>query len=325
MASRDRVDGSPSNGVISSQISALSIELKSLRYFVAVAEAGGFRKASQLHGTLQSVLSRKVRELEDQLGISLFERHREGVRLTNAGRQFLGDSRMIFGQLERATSALSAAGAAGEGDLCIGVASSISSGFLHQLVRTWREQHPQVRVTIRDGAPGELVAAVVQRELDVTFITGSAVPPGCDMEQLWIDRIFLATNSENPISERSSVLMEDIASEAFIVNQSNFGVEIRDFLIKRLSDLGVSPSVEVFDVGREVLFTMVGLGFGLTTAATLETGVIYPNVVYVPIEGVKLPFNAVWLPANDNPTLRRFLSVARILRSQSASTAKKTP
>jgi DNA-binding transcriptional LysR family regulator len=323
MTSRDRRSASPGNVRSPRQRVAQSLELKSLRSFISVAEAGGFRKASQLHGILQSVLSRKVRELEDQIGVSLFERHREGVRLTNAGRQFLDDARLIFSQLERATSALGAAGVAGEGRLGIGVASSMSGGFLHRLVRAWRKQHPHVRVTFRDAASSELVAAVVQRELDVTFITGSAVPSGCDMEQLWIDRIYLATYRENPVAERASVTMDDIASEGFIVNQSNFGVEIRDFLIKRLSDLGVSPTVEVFDVGREVLFTMVGLGFGSTTAATLETGVTYPNVVYVPIEGVRLPFNAVWSRGNDNPALRRFLSVARTL-SRASSAGRET-
>ena len=191
MASNDRNEASLSAGPPSIQERAGSLELKSLRYFVAVAEAGGFRKASQLHGTLQSVLSRKVRELEDQLGVSLFERHREGVRLTNAGRQFLTDSRLIFGQLERATSALGAAGTAGEGALSIGIGCSMSSGFLHRLIKTWRNQHPHVHVVIRDGTPSELVASVVQREVDVTFITGSAIPPVCDMEQLSIDHIFL--------------------------------------------------------------------------------------------------------------------------------------
>jgi hypothetical protein len=84
-------------------------------------------------------------------------------------------------------------------------------------------------------------------------------------------------------------------------------------LIKNLSDLGLSPSVQIFDVGREMLFTMVGHGFGCTTAAKVETGTAYANVTYVPIRGFRLPFNAVWSPQNDNPALRRFLSEARVL------------
>lgn len=262
---------------------------------------------------LQSVLSKKVRDLEEALGVSVFERHREGVRLTNAGRRFLDDVRGLFAQLDRATSALQAAGEADEGHLRLGFACSISGGFLKALIRTWRSNHPHVALTIRDGSLHELVAGVVQRELDLTVTTGDTAPPGFDMERLWMDRIFLAVPSFGPLSTRSSVSLAEVAEEKFIVNQSNFGVEIRDFLIKNLSDLGVSPSVQIFDVGREVLFTMVGHGFGLTTAATVETGTAYADVTYVPIRDLRLPFNAVWSPQNDNPALRRFLSEARVL------------
>lgn len=288
-----------------------AIDLKALRQFVAVAEAGGFRRAAELHGVLQSMLSRRVRDLEDRLGASLFERRRDGVRLTNAGRRFLDDARRIFAQIERAAISVGAAGAAGEGRVGLGIASSLSGGFLHELIRSWRSQHPCVSLAIREASPGELVAAVVQRELDVVFVTGARAPRSCEIEPLWTDRAFLATSRENPLGAQEELCMNDLAGQRFIVNQGGFGPEIRDFLIKRLSDLGISPQVEAFDVGREVLFNLVGLGFGCTTASGLETGVAYPNVIYVPICDVELPFSAVWCPANDNPALRRFLSFAR--------------
>lgn len=308
MASRDRADASRGGGVSPPDLGTNPPDLKACRVFVAVAEAGGFRKASQFHGIQQSVLSRKVKELEDQLGVSLFERHRDGVRLTHAGRQFLHDIRAVFGQLERAASSLRAAGAGGEGRLALGIAGSMSTGFLHLLVDSWRRQHAHVRLAIRDGTPGELVTAVVQRELDVTFITGSVAPAGCEMTRLWVDPVYLATSRNGPLAGRRAVSMQEAASETFIVNQTNFGAEIREFLIKRLSDLGVSPRIEVFDVGRELLFTMVGMGFGSTLAVESGTGVAYPGVAYVPISDMDVPFSAAWCPANPNPALRRFLS-----------------
>jgi len=195
----------------------------------------------------------------------------------------------------------------------MGFACSISGGFLHEIIRRWRSQHPNVAIAVCEGSLEEMIAAVVQRELDMTITTGAAIPPGCDMEQLWLDRIFLVTAVSNPKSGRQSVSLAEIADERFILNHTNFSNEIRDFLIKNLSDLGVSPSVQAFDVSREMLFTMVGLGFGCTTAATVETGTRYANTAYVPIRDIRLPFNAVWSPDNDNPALRRFLSEARIL------------
>jgi len=290
-----------------------AVDLKSLRHFVAVAEAGGFRRAGELHGVLQSVLSRKVRELEDRLGVSLLERHREGVRLTNAGGRFLKDARSILAHLERATISLGAAGSAREGHLAVGVASSMSRGFLHDLIQSWRSSHPHVAMRIREGTPRELVAAVVQRDLDVTFTAGSPAPQSCGTEQLWTDRIFLAAGSDNPLSARVDVSVDDLCSQNFIVSQGGSGHEIRDFLVTQLSSRGVSSAVETFEVGREALFAMVGMGFGCAVAAAPETGVAYPDVTYVPIRDVELPFGAVWCRANDNPALRRFLSEARTL------------
>ncbi|MCK9554004.1 LysR family substrate-binding domain-containing protein, partial [Aquamicrobium sp.] len=225
----------------------------------------------------------------------------------------LDDIRELLAHLDRATSALQAAGEAGEGHLRLGFACSISGGFLRELITVWRANHPQVALTLREGSLQELVAAVAQRELDATFTTGTVAPPGCDMALLWVDRIYLAVPTSSPLSARSSVSLAEVAQESFIVSQTNFGVEIRDFLIKNLSDLGVSPSVQIFDVGTEMLFTMVGLGLGLSTANTVETGTTYANVTFVPIRDFRLPYNAIWAPANDNPALRRFLSEARVL------------
>ena len=103
------------------------MELRDLQIFVAVAEASGFRRASQHLGLDASAVSRRVSMLEDELGVSLFERNRAGVRLTGAGRRFLTDTRLALSHLEGAVRTASAAGYAGEGMVKIGVVASVSS------------------------------------------------------------------------------------------------------------------------------------------------------------------------------------------------------
>ncbi len=291
-------------------------DLKELRTFVAVAEVGGFRRAAEHLDLRQSVLSRRVSRLEDRIGVSLFERHRGGVRLTYAGERLLSDLRPIFSALERAITSAGAAGHASEGRLQAGVAASLSGGFVRRLLEAWMMKHPRVSLEIREADPRELLAAVLNRRLDVTFLTGSTWPPGCDAERLWTDSAFVAVSRDSPIAKRVCLTIGDLANQRFIVSQGGFGPEIRDWIVKRLSDLGISPMVDFFDVSREVLLTMVGLGFGVTLTASLETGVDYPNVLFVPVAGEHIPFSAVWSPENDNPALRRFLSLARVLAKQ---------
>jgi DNA-binding transcriptional LysR family regulator len=292
------------------------VELKDLKLFVEVATAAGFRRAATHLDMRQSVISRRIRDLEDELGASLFERHRGGVRLTNAGTRFLSDVRPILAQPESAVSAVQANGHVGEGRLRLGASTSISAGFLRWLLESWISQYPAVTLDIREAGPRDQLGEILNRRIDVTFLTGDHWPPGCDAEHLWTDQVYVAVPNDTVLSSSDVLAMGDLAGEHFLVTQDGFGPEIRDFIIKRLSNLGISPTIEVLDVARELLLTMVGLRRGITLTSSLETGIAYPNVTFIRVVDEELPFSAVWSPENDNPALRRFLSLARVLAKQ---------
>lgn len=294
-------------------------ELKDLRYFVAVADASGIRRAAAQLGARQSVVSRRLRDLEDELGVSLFERHSGGVRLTFAGRRLLDGIRLTFSYLDSTVRSVRATGDAGEGRLCIGVQASISSSFLNRLLRQWHENHADVAIEIEEGSPLENVGGVLARRLDVTFVTGSPAPVGCDVEHLWSEPIIAALPAGHPLATRASVALADLIGESFIVSRHAPGPEIHDYIVEHLSGPDAGPKIAEHGVGRETLLSMVGLRFGVTLVSGAEAEVLYPGVVFVPIAGETLPFSAVWSPANSNPALRRFLSAARVMARNSAA------
>ena len=298
------------------------VELRTLEAFLAVADASGFRRAATHSGIRQSVLSRRVRELEEELGVSVFERNRAGVRLTHAGQRFRAEIQVVVDQLDSAVSTVRAAGYAGTGRLRIGVTASISSSFLRQLLAEWLPQHSEVALDIIETAPRENLASVLDRRLDVTFLSGSAFPPGCDHEQLWHEGVMAVVPSGHKLAGRPETTMQELAAERFILMESGGGKEIRDYVIRFASDLGTSPRVKIFDVGREALMSLVGLGLGVSLVSTAETGVLYPNVAFVPLRSDTIPFSAVWSPENDNPALRRFLSEARLQAKREGSAAE---
>lgn len=288
------------------------MELKDLQYFLAVAQAGGFRRAADYLGIQQSAVSRRIRTLEDHLGVSLFERSHAGTRVTQAGSRFLEGVKRPLDQLETAVRTVNAAGLAAEGTLRIGIVASISSGFANRLIHDWWRDHPSVELNIVDGAPTDHVSAVSEHRLDLTFVTGSPYSNGCDIEGIWEEPVYVAMPSGHVLSRRHSIALGEIANEAFIVSRAAPGPEIHDFIIKRLSDLGSSPQVRFMEVGRETLMAMIGLRIGVSLVSGAEVGVAYPGVVFVPICGERLPFSAIWSPSNGNPALRNFLSAARI-------------
>lgn len=303
-----------------------AIDYRDLQSFVAVAEAHGFRRAAEHLGTEQSALSRRIRALEDQLGVSLFERHHGGVRLTVAGRRFLEDTRIVFSHLEAAIRTVRAAGYAGEGRLKVGVVASISSSFLNILLRAYRAGHPAVAIELIEGEPRVHIADVVGRVLDVAFLTGAPQPQGCDAEQLWHEPILAALSAEDPRARADILRLSDMSADQFIVSRSAPGPEIHDFIVQRLATLGFSPRIDHHRVGREGLMSMVGLGFGVTLVSGAEAGVSYPHIAFVPLAGEVLPFSAIWSPENDNPALRRLLSAARVqARKANAASPSQTP
>lgn len=130
----------------------LCVDLKSIRAFVQVAEASGFRRASSQLSIRQSVLSRRVRELEEELGVSLLERHRSGARLTIAGRAFLATARSALAELEYGARRAAHAGKGANGQLRIGIFASIASGFSYDAIAAFLSRHKGVAVEIAEGA-----------------------------------------------------------------------------------------------------------------------------------------------------------------------------
>ena len=295
-------------------------ELRHLRYLLAAADHGSFRKAAFSLNVQESSVSRRIRDLEDQLGASLFQRHPGGVDLTLAGKRYLRRIRIALQHIDDGAKDVAAIGRSEDGCIKVGIFTSLASGFLFELLRTYAKKHAGVRVELIDGNPAEHVAAVRQLRLDVAFITGTAEWADCETEQLWSERVFVVLPSEHPLTDRDELHWHELAAESFIVSDAAPGPEIHDYLVQRLSDLGRHPEVHAQYVGRDVLLSMVAVDRGLTLTSEATTGAQIPGIAYRPIANEELPFSAIWSPRNDNPACRRLLSLARSMARSGAVT-----
>ena len=294
-------------------------ELRHLRYFVAAAEHGSFRKAGSSLNTRESAISRRIRDLEDQLGASLFQRHSAGVSLTLAGQRFLHRARAALRHIDEGSKDVAAIGRSDEGCIKVGILSSLASGFLLELLKAYGKDHPSISVELIDGNPTEHVAAVRQFQLDVAFITGTTTWDECETEHLWSERVFAVLPSEHRLTAKEHLHWHDLVGENFIVSDAPPGPTVYDHLVQRLADLTYHPEIHAQYVGRDVLLSMVALGRGLTLTSEATTGAQIPGIAYRPIAGELLPFSAIWSPRNDNPACRRLLSLARsMVRSDKA-------
>ena len=224
------------------------------------------------------------------------------MRVTEAGARFLDYTRSAFSQIDHTVKTAGAAGRGENGLLQIGNLSSIGAGFLRELIRPYRDQHPEVALDIYEVASREYVALIRKGRLDVAFVMGTPVVPNCGIARFWIEGLFAVLPHEHPLCAQEEVGWRALRDEHFILRTSDPGSAIQDYLIKRVASLGHRPSIQLFDVGRETTLHLVALGLGVSLTTEATTASSYPGIEFRPIAnaGSVIPFSGVWLPKNDN-------------------------
>lgn len=291
-----------------------NLDMLDLRTIVAIAEIGSFRRSAHQLGLGQPAISRRIARIENTIGVSLFERRLSGARLTIAGKAFAEQARIVLRDLTSALNAASVAGGAGKGELKIGLIASLSKGALRNVVEAFFIAHPDVSVRFTEAERSELLSLLTHRELDIVMAAGTGVFEICDTLLIDEETVYLAVPAGAPLALRERLDWSEVEDQVFLLSSREPGPEIHDYILRRVSGLGKSVRVQQHRLGREGIMTLVGLGLGVSVVADHWLGVRYPNVSFVRMGGAgeRVPFSLVWRPENDNPALRRFISLARI-------------
>lgn len=293
------------------------IDLQTLQTVLAVAEEGSFRRTAARLGVNSSSISKAVRKLEDRIGVSLFERHCGGCRLTTAGAAFISGIRRVLQDLRWVVTTAAESGRGDRGALGIGIFESLSSGFARELVERFSSAHPQVDLRFVEGARGSHIRKLLTREIDLAFVFSTEGWTG-DRRLFWREAVLVAVPTGHPLAEAGRLSASCLRDHPILILRADPGPEIHDYLRAKLTAFGDQPVVSIHSVGRENLLNLVGAGLGLSIVAESAAAVTYPGVTFLPLENDVLSIYAIWLAENDNPILRRFLTQAAILAKASA-------
>ncbi len=289
------------------------VDARDLEILLAVAETCSFRKAATKLHIGQSAVSRRVQKLEDLLGVSLFERRTTGARLTNAGSEFVACSSAIFENLKAAVARAQTAGIATGGKLKIGSMASFSNGPQRALIKTFVDRHPRVDLCFVECERQHMMTMLGHRTLDLVLSVGDPSPENGDGFVLVRAPVYLAVASSEPWAEAKQLEWSDVTDAPFLVSARESGPDIHDYIVRRSTALGRTVSIARHQVSRDGIMNLVGLGLGVTVVGDHAAGARYPDVRLVPIgDNENIPFSICWRPENDNPALRRFISLARI-------------
>lgn len=282
-----------------------------LRYVIAAAEQGSFRGAARLLGAQVSDLSRRVRDLEDEIGASLFIRHRSGVRPTYAGELFLERARRAIDQISSAEEEVVAVGRGERGIVRVGLSSSLVSGFIIELIEAYGTDHPEVRLDFVEAEKAEHIRAIRQHQLDIAFLAEVQDSEGCESAVLWTEKVHVAMPILDILGKQERIDWADLRDRRFVVSAGGIGPAMKDLIVGRLASRGRTPSIEALAIHQNTLLELVAAGRGLTLTAEANVVTKFRGLIYRALAAEFLSFGAIWSPSNDNPAFRRLLSLAK--------------
>lgn len=256
------------------------IDLRDLHLALVARDHGSFRKAAGVLGIRASVLSRRIRALEDELGVSLFHRISQGIQPTLAGQQLLSRAKIIVNDVDGLVRIATRRGGGEEGQLCIGVTASFAGGMANTLLTAYVAAYPDVEIEIVEGSRTDHLAKIRAFQMDVALRFGTEAVLGLDVEPLWSEPIHVAMPRSDPLALSATIRWEQLSAARFIVTKMDPGPEIEDCVIVHLAGLGRSPSMQTRAVRREGLLALVGLGLGITLVGNAEVAVPTPTLSF---------------------------------------------
>lgn len=295
--------------------------MASLLQTLAVAEHLNFRHAAKSLGVAQSSVSARVKALEEDLGILLFERHARGVRLTEAGRHFVERVAAGVDQLDHAVKTAGMTATGEHGRLRIGIHALIPGSFLAELIGQYRDDHSGIEVQITEGTARDAVMQLRADRLDVAFVAGKPELPDCHTRLIWTEPLMAVLPEQHRLAGQSAITWTDLVGETFLVRHRGTGPQVHEHIVLRLAGRWPAPSILRFDVGRGTLLSMVGQGFGITIVGAATALLPTTGITFLPFadEPEPVAFTAVWSPFNRSATLKNLLSLASNMRRRGDS------
>ena len=298
---------------ISSRRPSPGFSLQNLRYALAAADYGSFRRAAEGLLLRQSTLSRCVRQLEELIGMAVFERSSGGVRATQAGRQFLRSARSILEQVEALAARTQSTGRGEAGRLAVGFYTSLAAGNLRATLIDVSRRFPWLELEMFESSRVRLVTALGNGVVDIAIIPGATALPELKTMSLWSERVLVAVPEDHALAEREPVHWIDLREEKILLSRRDPGPELHDLLIAKVTSPGNRPKIVRHRAGLANLKSLVGAGFGVTVLTEACAGVNFPGVIYRELsdgaEPARIGYSAHWRADNPNPALANILAV----------------
>ena len=281
------------------------MELRQLKYFVAVAEELNFRRAAEKLYMQQPPLSRQIRQLETELGVELFHRTKRSVSLTSAGAAFLDEARLTLAQAQRAINAVQAS----TDKLTIGFSLCAYDRIVPEIIHRFRQQYAKAQVNLTEMSKEKQIEALLNKQIDIGFCYAPITQIELESIAISSEPLMAVLPTNHPLAKREKIELRSLQAESFILCPEDIKPDVRQQIKQLCIQAGFELKVDREASPPEAQLRLVESGMGVSLLTSSSQTRHNAQVVYRPlIDPVPtLEIAAVWRKSDRSTALSHFI------------------
>lgn len=291
------------------------IELRHLLYFKVLAEELHFRRAAEKLFIAQPGLSRQIKQLEESYGVTLFERNKRNVQMTEAGIYLFQEVKELFRHLDQIETQLQSFANGKISTLKLGFIGSAVQTILPELLVNLKQQQPDIELSLHELANETQLDLLEKKELDLGFIRLSETPPGLCSLPIHTEHFSLVLPNNHPLLKSPQPSLDAFKNESFILFSKNYSHSYYDLVMSIFSDHKFIPKVTLRTVNALTIFNMVAQGLGVAIVPSSLKNGYHVDVTFLELKTLpqRTTLSLVWNANNRNPGIPL---VTQIITSQ---------
>ena len=287
------------------------IELRHIKYFLAVAEDLHFRKAAERLFISQPGLSRQIKQMENDLGVLLFERHNRKVLLTKAGAYLKNELTINLKNLEYTFNHAKLLNDGKSGDLKFGYVGSAMQQIIPDLLLEFEKAHQNVVVSLKEMDNQKQINGLLSFDIDLGFVRLERVPKGLEVKQILKESFCLVLPQNHPINENNFKSLSQFKQDSFILFDPKYSSTYYEKVMQIFDDSGFSPIISHNTIHSGSIFKLVENNFGISIIPKSLAENYNEKIKFIELRKIKQKtmLSVVWNANNRNPILREIIKL----------------
>ncbi|RZT95771.1 LysR family transcriptional regulator [Ancylomarina subtilis] len=286
------------------------IEFRHYKYFLALAKDLHFRKAAERLYISQPGLSRQIKQMENDLGISLFERHNRKVELTKAGLYLQKELTNTFKRLDDVIAHAKLLNDGLDGNLRLAYVGSAMQKIIPDLLLKYKSKHPRVLFNLNEMDNNKQIQALLNQEIDVGFVRMERVPRGISIQSVFEDSFSLVLPKDHSLNESNFKNLSQLKDEPFILFDSSYSESYHEKMMQIFDQSQFTPLISHYTVNASSIFRLVENKFGVAIVPTslklgYDMGIKFIELNDIP---QRTTLKMVWNNMNTNPVLDNLIN-----------------